>query len=40
MHFFRYRNERLIDMWHVWDVPALMRQLGVPAPEVKAERVA
>ena len=36
MHFFRYKDGRLVDMWHVWDVPALMRQLGAPAPEVIA----
>jgi steroid delta-isomerase-like uncharacterized protein len=39
MHFFRYKDGRLVDLWHVWDVPALMRQLGAHAPEVKAEQV-
>jgi steroid delta-isomerase-like uncharacterized protein len=27
MHFFRYRNGRCVDLWHVWDTPGLMRQL-------------
>jgi steroid delta-isomerase-like uncharacterized protein len=40
MHFFRYKDGRLVDMWHVWDVPALMRQLGTPAPEVSAVKTA
>ena len=40
MHFFRYKDGRLVDMWHVWDVPALMRQLGAPAPEVSAVKTA
>jgi steroid delta-isomerase-like uncharacterized protein len=40
MHFFRYKDGRLVDMWHVWDVPALMRQLGAPAPEVSAGKTA
>jgi steroid delta-isomerase-like uncharacterized protein len=32
MHFFRYKDGRVVDLWHVWDMPMLMRQLGVPAP--------
>jgi predicted ester cyclase len=32
MHFFHYQDGRLVDMWHVWDVPALMRQLGAAPP--------
>ncbi len=28
MHFFRYRGDRLIDLWHVWDTGSLMRQLS------------
>jgi steroid delta-isomerase-like uncharacterized protein len=36
MHFFRYREGRVVDLWHVWDVPKLMRQLGAPAPDLRA----
>jgi steroid delta-isomerase-like uncharacterized protein len=33
MHFVRYVNGKTADLWHVWDVAGLMRQLGaVPAP--------
>jgi steroid delta-isomerase-like uncharacterized protein len=35
MHFFRYENGRVKDMWHVWDTLALMRQLGAPAPDLR-----
>lgn len=35
MHFFRYENGRLKDLWHVWDTLGLMRQLGVPAPDLR-----
>ena len=27
MHFYRYRDGRCVDLWHVWDTPGLMRQL-------------
>jgi steroid delta-isomerase-like uncharacterized protein len=27
MHFFRYRDGRCVDLWHVWDIPGLMQQL-------------
>ena len=34
MHFVSYINGRGHDLWHVWDTPALMRQLGVmPQPQ-------
>jgi steroid delta-isomerase-like uncharacterized protein len=39
MHFFRYKDGRVVDLWHVWDMPRLMRQLGAPAPEAKVGRV-
>jgi predicted ester cyclase len=32
MHFFRYRGDRLVDLWHVWDTGALMRQISAPGP--------
>ena len=35
MHFFRYRDGRLADLWHVWDTGNLLRQLGVGAPPVE-----
>ena len=35
MHFFRYRDGHLTDLWHVWDTPRLMRQLGAEAPDVR-----
>jgi steroid delta-isomerase-like uncharacterized protein len=28
MHFFRWVDGKNTDLWHVWDTPALMRQLG------------
>ena len=40
MHFFRYRDGRLIDLWHVWDTPRLIRQLGAEAPEVRVTQTA
>ena len=27
MHFFRYRDGRCVDLWHVWDTAGLMGQL-------------
>jgi predicted ester cyclase len=30
MHFFRWVDGKNTDLWHVWDTPALMRQLGAP----------
>ena len=27
MHFFRYRDGRCVDLWHVWEIPKLMQQL-------------
>ena len=40
MHFFRYKDGRVVDLWHVWDVMKLMRQLGVPAPDTKLGQTA
>lgn len=40
MHFFRYKNGRVVDLWHVWDVTKLMRQLGAPAPDTKVGQAA
>ncbi len=28
MHFFRYEDGRVTDLWHLWDTPGLARQLG------------
>lgn len=28
MHFFHMREGKTTDLWHLWDTPALMRQLG------------
>ncbi len=30
MHFFRYEDGRVTDLWHLWDTPGLARQLGAP----------
>ncbi len=36
MHFLSYVNGKGHDLWHVWDTPALMRQLGVmPQPQAR-----
>lgn len=40
MHFFRYKDGRVVDLWHVWDVMKLMRQLGAPAPDTKVGQAA
>lgn len=31
MHFFRYAEGRVTDLWHLWDTPGLLRQLGAGA---------
>ncbi len=36
MHFVSYFNGKGHDLWHVWDTPTLMRQLGVtPRPQAR-----
>jgi len=35
MHFFHYEQGQVTDLWHVWDTPALARQLGLPVPDFK-----
>ena len=40
MHFFRYKDGRLVDLWHVWNTLKLMQQLGVPAPDLRVGSVA
>ncbi len=35
MHFFRWVDGKNTDLWHVWDTPAMMRQLGA-APQPTA----
>jgi len=40
MHFFRYENGRVVDLWHVWDTLKLMQQLGAPAPDLRVPQVA
>jgi steroid delta-isomerase-like uncharacterized protein len=32
MHFVRLQEGKTTDLWHVWDVAGLMRQLGAAAP--------
>lgn len=32
MHFVRMAEGRTTDLWHVWNMPQMMRQLGVMAP--------
>ena len=32
MHFVRMANGKAADLWHLWDTPQMLRQLGV-APE-------
>lgn len=33
MHFLRVQSGKTTDLWHLWDTPALLRQLGVtPSP--------
>ncbi|WP_161883571.1 ester cyclase [Deinococcus alpinitundrae] len=34
MHFLRWQNGQNTDLWHLWDVPGLMRQLNGPQPAV------
>lgn len=36
MHFLRWVDGKNTDLWHVWDVPGLMRQLGVSAVQPTA----
>ncbi len=31
-HFVRMAEGKAVDLWHLWDTPQLLRQLGV-APE-------
>ena len=34
MHFVRIANGKTTDLWHVWDTPRMMQQLGVmPTPQ-------
>jgi predicted ester cyclase len=28
MYFFRFADGRVSDLWHLWDTPGLLRQLG------------
>src|SRR6266849_5529202 len=36
MHFVRLVNGKTSDLWHVWDIPGMMRQLGAAAPQPQA----
>ena len=36
MHFVRLVNGKTSDLWHVWDIAGLMRQLGAAAPQLQA----
>ena len=36
MHFVHYVNGKTSDLWHVWDIAGLMRQLGAAAPQPQA----
>lgn len=38
MHFVRMVNGKATDLWHVWDMPDMLRQLGV-MPEQSAKPV-
>ncbi|MBA3822690.1 MAG: ester cyclase [Ktedonobacterales bacterium] len=38
MHFIRVVEGRGHDLWHVWDIPGMMRQLGAGAPSAPASR--
>ena len=33
MHFVRFVNGKMSDLWHVWDMAGLMRQLGTVAAQ-------
>jgi len=35
MHFVRMTDGKATDLWHVWDVAGLMRQLGAPVPRLQ-----
>jgi steroid delta-isomerase-like uncharacterized protein len=36
MHFVRMKNGKTTDLWHVWNVPMMMQQLGVmPTPQAR-----
>ncbi|HXX78216.1 MAG TPA: ester cyclase [Ktedonobacteraceae bacterium] len=35
MHFVRMIDGKATDLWHVWDVAGLMRQLGAPVPQLQ-----
>lgn len=35
MHFLRLVDGKTADLWHLWNIPMMMQQLGVtPAPEI------
>lgn len=40
MHFLRVVNGKTTDLWHVWETPTLMRQLGVMPPMPQQARPA
>lgn len=34
LHFIRYANGKSVDLWHQWDIPGMMRQMGInPQPQ-------
>ncbi len=37
MHFVRIVDGLNYDLWHVWDTPTLLRQLGVMPPMAQAK---
>ncbi len=40
MHFVRMENGQAKDLWHLWDLPGMLRQLGVaPVPQQRPEAV-
>lgn len=32
MHFVKFENGKSVALWHIWDIPGMLRQLGVPMP--------
>lgn len=37
MHFLRFVDGKNVDLWHMWDMPKMMQQLGV-TPQTQAQQ--